>query len=157
MAAATEQTRDGAGSAEPEPSIRHLTDQLHSRAAEFGAYAKYLLSLQIDRFRLTAWRVVAYVFLGIAAVVVVSAALVAATSLLLLGLAGLVGKLVGSFWLGATIVGLLVLAVLVVAAVVVLRVIDKRKLGALRLKYEGIRQKQKKTFGRDIKEVADAR
>ncbi len=157
MVAATEQQRESASSPEPEPSIRHLTDQLHARAMEFGAYAKYLLLLQIDRLRLTARRVAFYTILGIAAIMVVCAALVAGTALLLVGLAGLVGTLVGGFWLGATIVGFLVLVVLLGTFVIALRVIDRRSLAALRLKYEGIRQNQKKAFGRDIKEVADAR
>lgn len=157
MVAATEQQHDSASSPEPEPSIRHLTDQLHARAAEFGAYAKYLLLLQIDRLRLTSRRIALYAILGIAAIMVACAALVAGTALLLLGLAGLVGQLVGGFWFGATVIGFLVLAVLFGALVIALRVINKRSLAALRLKYEGIRQNQKKAFGRDITEVANAR
>ena len=157
MVAAREQQDDTTNSGQPEPSIRHLTNELQARAVEFGAYAKYLLLLQVDRFKLTARRIAFYAILGIAAIVVVGAALVAGTGLLLLGVSGLIGQLVGSFWLGATIVGVALLAGLFLAAVIALRVIDRRALASLRRKYEGIRQKQKEAMGRNIREVADAR
>lgn len=156
MVATTEQ-QESTGYAEPEPSLRHLTEQLRARAVEFGAYAKYLVALRIDRLKLTATRIAIYAALGIVALVVLGAVLVSATALLLLGLAGLIGYLVGSFWLGATILGLLVLAGLAVAVWIGLRMFNKRTVAALRHKYAGIRQKQKTAFGRDIKEVADAR
>jgi hypothetical protein len=156
MVAATEQ-QETTSTAEPEPSIRHLTDQLRARAREFGAYAKYLLSLQIDRLKLTATRIVIYAVLGIAALAAAIAILMFGTGLLLLGLAGLIGSFLGSFWLGATIVGFLALTVPFATAAIALRVIDKRAFAALRAKYARIRQKQKTAFGRDIKEASDAR
>ena len=114
------------------------------------------MALQIDRYKLTAKRIAVYAVLGVAALAVACAALLFGTGLLLLGLAGLIGYLVGSFWLGATIVGLLALIVPAVGAWIGMRVMNKRAMAALRLKYVDIRQKQKKTFGRDIKEVAHA-
>ena len=158
MVAGTDQQQETSnGAAVPEPSIRHLTDQLRARAVEFGAYARYLVSLQIDRFRLTARRIAVYAVLGVVALAVVGAILIFATGLLLLGLAGLIGSVVGNFWLGATILGFVVLAAASAAGVIGLRVMDKRAFAALRAKYAGIRQEQKATFGRDIKEAADAR
>lgn len=155
MVAGTEQQRETTSGTVPDPSIRHLTDQLRVRAAEFGAYAKYLVLLQIDRLKLTATRLVAYAILGIAALAVAGAVLVFGTGLLLLGVSGLIGGVLGSFWLGATIVGFLALAVPSAAGLIALRVMDKRAIAALRAKYAGIRQEQKTAFGRDIKEVAD--
>lgn len=157
MVATTEQQQNSTGYAESEPSLHHLREQLRTRAMEFGAYAKYMVALRIDRLKLTATRIVIYAALGIAALIVASAVLVFGTGLLLLGLAGLIGYLVGSFWLGATILGFLVLAGLSAAAWIALRMHDKRTFAALRKKYADIRQKQKAAFGRDIKEVANAR
>ncbi|GEM_PF-5071442 len=157
MVAGTEQQRETTSSAVPDPSIRHLTDQLRARAMEFGTYAKYLVSLQIDRFKLTATRLVVYAILGTAALAVAGAVLIFGTGLLLLGVSGLIGSLLGSFWLGATIVGFLALAVPSATGVIALRVMDKRAFAALRTKYAAIRQKQKMAFGRDIKEASDAR
>ena len=76
MVAGTEQQRETTSSAVPDPSIRHLTDQLRARAMEFGTYAKYLVSLQIDRFKLTATRLVVYAILGTAALAVAGAVLI---------------------------------------------------------------------------------
>lgn len=157
MVATTEQQSDSATCAESEPSLRHLTEELRTRALEFGAYAKYLVMLRVDRIKLTATRIVLYAVLGVAALIVCSAALTFGTVLLLLGLAGLIGQLVGNFWLGATILGLLVLVVIGLSAWIGLRMFNKRTLAALQVKYNKIRQKQKVAFGRDIKEAANAR
>lgn len=158
MVAPVEQqaTQDPCACAEPEPSIRHLVDQLKARTYEFGAYAKYLVSLKLDSYKLTAKRVALYAALGVGALAVLTAVLLFSTGLLLLGLAGLLGQLFNNFWLGATVLGLLMLILPAVGAWVGLRMFEKKAMAALRLKYADIRQKQKKAFGRDIKEMAHA-
>lgn len=156
MVTTTEQ-QDTEGGNESEPSISHLTAQFRTKAREFRAYALYLASLQMDRWKLTSTRIAIYAALGVGALAVASAVLVFGTGLLLLGLAGLVGRLVESFWLGATIVGFLVLTVPFVAGWITFRTVDRRIVAALRAKYSAIRQKQKSAFGRDIREAADAR
>lgn len=156
MVAPVEQQQETAAGTEPEPSIRHLVDQLRARTYEFGAYAKYLASLKLDSYKLTAKRIVVYAALGMGALAVLSAVLLFGTGLLLLGLAGLIGYLVGSFWLGATIVGVLMLVLPGLGAWIGLRIFNRKSMAALRLKYADIRQRQKKAFGRDIKEMAHA-
>lgn len=156
MVAPVEQQQETAPGTEPEPSIRHLIDQLRARTYEFGAYAKYLVSLKLDSYKLTAKRIALYAALGLGALAVLGTVLIVGTGLLLLGLAGLIGHLVGSFWLGATILGLLVLILPGIGAWIALRMFEKRAMAGLRLKYADIRQRQKKAFGRDIKEMAHA-
>ena len=82
------------------------------------------------------------------------AMLAAGTGLFVLGIAGLLGMLFGNFWVGATVVGLLMFILVGVGAWIGLTIMNKSAYKALRLKYADRRQRQKKMYGRDVKEVA---
>ena len=140
--------------AQPSPSLTRLMQELKLHLAEFGEYASYLIALEIDRVKLTAKRIGLYAALGVLGLVIVTAMLAAGTGLFVLGIAGLLGMLFGNFWVGATVVGLLMFILVGVGAWIGLTIMNKSAYKALRLKYADRRQRQKKMYGRDVKEVA---
>lgn len=155
---ASSETTDRVAGAQQEagPSISKLGEDLRIAFAEFGEYTKYLIALEVDRATLMAKKAGFFAGVGVIGLAVVMAALATGTGLLLIGIAGLIGHALGSFWLGATIVGLLMLILLAAGAWIGWSLLTKRAMKAMRLKYADRRQRQKKMYGRDIKEVANA-
>lgn len=136
------------------PSLSRLAADLRLAAAEFGEYAKYLASVQIDRVRHVARQAVFLSILGIVALVVMTGLLVTGAALFLIGLAGLLGSVFNSFWVGAAIVGFLMIVLPLLGVYIALKTVSARAISRLKAKYAGIRQQHKQTFGRDIEEVS---
>lgn len=150
------QARCDPGETAKGPSLTEITQDLKLRFAEILEYTKYLVAVETDRVKHTAIRIGFLAALGIVGLIVATGALVAATTLLLIGIAGVIGNALGSFWLGATIMGAAILILTAIGAFIGYRMVTRGAIKKLRLKYVERRQKQKKEFGRDIKEVAHA-
>ncbi len=137
------------------PSFSHIVEDLKRSAAEFAEYAKYLIALEVDNATLMAKKAAIFAALGVIGLVVFLGILAVSTGLLMVGIAGLIGSALGSFWLGATIVGLLVLLLTGIGGAIGIRYFNTQAYKKLRLKYADRRQRQKEMFGRDIREVAN--
>ena len=143
------------GETPPIPSMSRLVEDVRSSFAEFGEYTKYLVGLEVDRAKMMAKKTAFYAVLGVIGMAVLAGFLAVGTGLLLIGIAGLIGQALNNFWLGATIVGLLMFILPGVGVFFGWRYLNNKAYKALRLKYAERRQRQKKIFGRDIKEVAN--
>jgi len=138
------------------PSFSGVIEDLRASLAEFGEYTKYLIAVEVDHARLMAKKAAFYAVLGVIGLSVLVGFLAVGTGLLLVGIAGLIGLAFGNFWIGATIVGLLMFILPAAGVLFVWRYINSKAYRSLRLKYAERRQRQKRDFGRDIKEVAHA-
>ncbi|HEY2762108.1 MAG TPA: hypothetical protein VGI75_15225 [Pirellulales bacterium] len=104
---------DGANSdhdpAEPSSAQPTGPDALHEalhRVGEAREYLAHLVAAEIERFKLRLRTAAAWAVVAITALILLLATLVAAAGLLLLGLAELIGNLLGGHnWLGLVIVG----------------------------------------------------
>ena len=104
MVASSDPTQRMAGGAAEEaqgPSISNLANDLKAAFAEFGEYAKYLVSLEMDNAKMMAKKTAFYAVLGVIGLAVLVGFLAVGTGLLLVGIAGLIGYALGNFWLGA--------------------------------------------------------
>ena len=140
--------------APPTPSMASVMNDLRGAFAEFGEYTKYLIELEVDHAKLMAKKTAFYAVLGVIGLAVMVGFLAVGTGLLLVGVAGLIGLALGNFWIGATIVGLLMFILPGVGVLVAWRYLNDKSYRSLRLKYAERRQRQKRDFGRDIKEVS---
>ena len=122
--------------------------------AEISNYARYFVSLQVDRAKLAGKRLIFFAVLGILALVVLAGFLAVGTGLLLVGLAGVIGQVLGSFWIGATIVGALMFIVPAIGALIVWNMLNTREKKATERKYAKLREEQKHRFGQDVREAA---
>lgn len=136
------------------PTFSRLGEDLRNAAAEFGAYARYLASVQVDRARHLARRAVFLGILGVVGLILAVALLTTGACLFLIGVAGLIGALFNNYWLGATLVGLLTILLPPLAIYLAMKAVAGRAIGKLKAKYADIRAQQKVSFGRDIEEVA---
>lgn len=143
-----------ADAAMPDPA--KIVEDLKHAVAEFREYAGYLVSLKLDQSKLLAKKLGLFAVLGIAALAVVSAMLATGAALLMIGLAGLIGYIFNSFFLGATILGVLLFLLMGVGAWLAYRKLTMGTMKSLRQKYADRRERQRQMFGHDIKEVARA-
>jgi hypothetical protein len=139
---------------EQAPSLTHLVADLRTAAAEFGEYAKYLASVQVDRARHLAKQATFFGVLGVVGLLVFSGFLITGASLFVIGVAGLLGSVFNNFWVGAAIVGLLIIALPPLGVYIAWKIFSARAIHGLKAKYADIRQQHKQAFGRDIEEVS---
>ncbi|HEY2826998.1 MAG TPA: phage holin family protein [Pirellulales bacterium] len=127
-----------------------LADAIH-RLAEAREYIAHLLAAEIEKFKLRFRRAAAWAVIGITALVLLLAILVAAAGLLLTGLAELIGSLLGGRpWLGALIVGGAVLLIGVVAVAWGLWAWQRSAFDAVRESFAARRRRQLGRFGRSV-------
>lgn len=142
--------------AQDTPDPAKLVEDVKHALAEFREYATYLVSLKLDQSKLLVKKLGLFAVLGIAALAVASAMLATGAALLMIGLAGLIGYIFDSFFLGATILGVLLFVLLGVGSWLAYRKITSGTIKTLRQKYADRRERQRQMFGHDIKEVARA-
>jgi hypothetical protein len=159
--------RDGAtsphdashASSQPEPDETHRTEPTGpdaladavERLGEAREYFAHLLAVEIERFKLRLRRAAIWAVVGLTALVLLLAVLVAAAGLLLTGLAQLIGSLLGGHpWLGAVIVGggILLIGILMVAWG--LWAWQASAFDAARERFAARRRRQKGRFGRSV-------
>lgn len=156
MVAPSEQTQSHTGTPGEKTGSRWraLAEDIRMRSQEMAAYAKYLVSLETDRWKLTARRVGYMAAAGAIGLTIVVASLVVGAALLVVGLAGLLGMLLGSFWIGAAIVGGAIVLLTAGALGAGWMLLNRMAMRRLREKYEGIRREQRERFGRDVEEAS---
>lgn len=140
----------------PAPDPAKLLADAKAAFAEFREYAGYLVSLKLDSGKLMVKKLGLFAVLGLAGLAIASAMLATGAALLMIGLAGLIGYIFDSFFLGATILGVLLFVLLGIGGWLGYRMVTTGAMKSLRKKYAERRERQKQMFGHDIREVARA-
>lgn len=135
--------------------LKAMIADLKAYLSEMSAYSRYLAMLQVDRAKLASVRYAFFAVMGLLGLIVLAALLAAATCLLLLGLAGWLGQVIGSFWIGATVVGLALLVLPAVGLLAAWEVVSRRFQRQAEAKFAKFREENKSAFaGFDAKEVS---
>jgi hypothetical protein len=139
---------------DPAAQLQLAVQDLKAFFSEMTVYARYYLSLQVDRAKFASKRVAFYAIAGVLGLVVLAAFLAVGTCLLLIGVAGLIGHALDSFWIGATIVGVLMFILPAGGLMFTWSYLNKKAIKALEEKYARMRDQQRDELGHDVKEVA---
>jgi hypothetical protein len=132
-----------------------LADALH-RVAEAREYFAHLLAAEIEKLKLRFRHAAMWAVVGITALVLLLAILVAAAGLLLTGLAELIGSLLGGHsWLGAVIVGGGVLLIGILAVAWGLWAWQASAFDAAKHRFAARKRLQKGRFGRSVESADD--
>jgi hypothetical protein len=132
-----------------------LADALE-RVAEAREYFAHLLAAEIERLKLRFRRAASWAVVGLTAVVLLLAILIAAAGLLLEGLAELIGTWLGGHpWLGAVIVGGGVLLIGVLAIGWGLWAWKASAYEAARERFAARKRRQEGRFGRSVESAEE--
>lgn len=153
MVAETESGREQAGPECDSPSLTGLFRELRSRSNEIAEYTQYLIAIEIDRLLLRTKRLAVMGAFAALGAVIAGVILLASAALLIVGLAGVIGQALGSFWLGAIVVGAGVMLLLAASCAFGWWYLNHSALTQLRAKYQERRARQRSRFGRDIQDT----
>jgi hypothetical protein len=135
----------------PEPSGPDALAEALRRVAEAREYLVYLLAAEIDRFKLRLRRAAMWAVVGITALVILLALLVAAAGLVLVGVAQWLGELMGGrMWLGSLLTGAGVLVLGAAAVAFGLWSWQRSAYEATRERFAARRRRQRGKFGRSV-------
>ncbi len=126
-----------------------------NRISELAEYISYYISAKLDGIKLSLRNMAIFAGLGIVGLIAGGAMIFTAITLLLLGIAGGLGRLFGDrLWLGGLVTGLLVLALIAAGTIFVLRSIGKSSRERTGKKYAARQQQQRAKFGQDVQQRA---
>ncbi len=128
------------------------------RLAEARTYAVYWGAAEFDRLKLRFRRLVMWAIVGVVAVVILCALLVAAAFMLLFGVAAMIAAIFGwPTWAGCMLIGGGMLLLGVAAMLIDFWAWNREGFRAARERYKKFRQKQRKDFGRSLDPADDER
>ena len=148
------QTATAETGSNPSPQPSSPSPDINRLLAQSLEYLRYLLLLQVDRLKFAAFKGIFLTTSLLLALVVVVSLLATASTLLLIGLAVLLGDNLGSFCHGAILVGSGVLLLSALGLYLTWVIFKLQKLRALKTRYAKIKQEQRTRFGQDIEEAA---
>jgi hypothetical protein len=118
---------------------------------ELKAYAGHYIAAKLDGIKRTVRNIGLYAALGIVGLIAGGAIVATAAGLLIVGLAGLLGRLFGDrAWLGDIVTGLLVLGVIGIGAWWMMNKLTNTWRTQTVKKYEQRKQSQRERFGHDV-------
>lgn len=133
------------------PTGPDALDEAIRHAAEARDYFTYWLAAEADRIKLRLRRAAMWAIVGLAALAIVVAIVMTAAGLLLVGIAELIGNLLGGHpWLGAIITGAGLLLVAGLAIALGLWSWQKSSFEAVRHRFAARRRRQRAKFGHSI-------
>ena len=148
------QSADTETDSKPSPQEGSAFSDIGNTVAEIWEYLRYLVLLQVDRLKFAASKAIFIALAALLGLIIVALLLASATALLLVGLAGILGNALGSFWLGAALVGTVVLLICMGGLGIAWLVYRHQTLHVLKARYARIKQDQRTRFGHDIEEAA---
>ena len=142
------------GGTEPSPS--DAFKEAASRFAEVKEYAGYYVGAKVDSIKVTLRNVAVYAALGLVGGIVGVAVLIAATVMLLNGLAGAIGAFFDPDkpWVGNLVVGLLIVGGAAAAVIFGLKSITGSSRKRTIEKYENRKRDERSIYGHDVQQRA---
>lgn len=139
-----------------EPSPADAFKEAASRFAELKEYVGYYIGAKLDGAKITLRNVAIYVVLGVVGGIVGVALLIAATVMLLNGLAGAIGAIFNPDkpWVGNLVMGLLLVGGAVSVVIFGLKSITGSSRKRTIEKYENRKRDERGAFGHDVQQRA---
>ena len=135
----------------PSEAFHHAKNRL----SELAEYISYYISAKLDGIKLSLRSMAIFAALGVVGLIAGGAMISTAVILLLLGIAGGLGKLFGDrLWLGGLVTGLFVMGLIAGGTIFVVRSIRKSSRQRTLKKYAARQQQQRAKFGQDVQQRA---
>lgn len=143
-------------SGDAQPAGPDALDEAIRHAAEAREYFVYWLAAEADRLKLRLRRALMWAIVGLAGLAILLAIVMTAAGLLLVGVAELIGSLLGERpWLGAIITGGGLLLIAALAIALGLWSWQKSAFEAVRHRFAARRRLQRAKFGRSVEEPSE--
>jgi len=147
---------DKKSSGDAEPTGPAALDEALRHAAEAREYLVHWLAAEADRVKLRLRRWAIWAIVGLAGLAILLAVIMTAAGLLLVGVAELIGSLLGGrLWLGAIITGAGLLLIAALAVGIGLWSWNASAFEAVRHRFAARRRLQRAKFGRSIEPTED--